>query len=108
MKKYSHYGSKHEEGKAVASDDSDWISLCNVSNDIEFEILKGVLEMGGIPVIRKIAGIDSYLIVFTGVPPVGGIDVLVPEDRYEEARQLLDAGIVNEEQPGQDNQEHEE
>lgn len=72
--------------------DDNWVILTTVANDIEFEMLAGLLEGAGIPAVRKVNGIDGYLTVLIGVP-LAGVDVLVPKDKLEEAQQLLEANI---------------
>ncbi len=76
----------------------EWVVLKNVLNDIEFELVKGVLEMGGIPCVARIKGMDGYLKILTGAPFNEGIDVLVPSDKLDEAADLLKSGFENEEQ----------
>ena len=61
-----------------------WKVLTTVANDIEFEIVAGLLEGAGIPAVRKVNGIDGYLTVIIGIP-LAGIEVLVPEDRFRES-----------------------
>ncbi len=75
----------------------EWVVLRNVMNDIEYELVKGVLEMGGIPCVAHIRGMDGYLKILTGTPFNEGIDVLVPSDRLQEAVELLKSGFENEE-----------
>lgn len=70
-----------------------WAVLTNVSNDIEYEIIAGLLHTGNIPTIKQYKGLDGYLVIFTGTPIINGIDVLVPEDKLEEARMIIDAPI---------------
>ncbi|MGI6776632.1 MAG: hypothetical protein ACOX7R_00965 [Acetivibrionales bacterium] len=77
----------------MGSDTSNWVVLTNVANDIEYEIVAGILQMGNIPCVRELKGMDSYFTIITGTPIAEGIDVLVPGDRYEEAVQLLNARI---------------
>lgn len=76
----------------------DWVVVTNVANDIEYNLVAGILQMGNIPTIKKLKGIDSYITIITGTPIAEGIDVLVPRDRYEEALQLLNAEIQEDEQ----------
>jgi hypothetical protein len=73
---------RNENDKAPAAQ---WISVATVANDIEFEITAGLLKTAGIPVIRKVKGVDGHIL---GAPS-GGIDIIVPEDRYEEVMKLL-------------------
>lgn len=65
-----------------------WVYLTTVANDIEYRIIAGLLETADIPSFRKAAGIDEII----GISP-SGIDVLVPEEKYEEARMLLSAQV---------------
>jgi hypothetical protein len=73
----------------------DWVKLTKVADDIEFEMVKGLLEMGNIPVIREVKGVDGYLQILIG-KPVTGINVMVPKDKYEEALQLLNIQVDEE------------
>jgi hypothetical protein len=67
-----------------------WIIVTTVPNNIEFEMVSGILEMAKIPVVKKVYGVDSFAEVLFGMP-ISGIDVLVPEDRLEEAKQMLNS-----------------
>lgn len=89
-----------ECGFGIGSSTADrkiWKHLTTVSNDIEFNIVKGLLETAGIPAVRRVNGIDSMVEIVTGVPSAG-VEILVPPDRYEEAGQLLNASIVENEE----------
>lgn len=72
-----------------------WMVLTTVSNDIEFELVAGLLEMANIPVVRQVEGIDGYLQIVLGIP-IAGIHVMVPADRYEEALQLINTEVDEE------------
>lgn len=72
-----------------------WMVLTTVANDIEFEMVSGLLATAEIPSVRKVRGVDGYLQVILGVP-IAGIDVLVPRDRFAEAQQLLEAQVEEE------------
>lgn len=67
----------------------EWVVLTNVLNDIEFGIIKGLLEIAGIPAVRRVEGIQQLI-----GAQLGGIDILVPSDRLGEAKQLLEAGFT--------------
>ena len=74
----------------------EWDCLTTVANDIEFEMVAGILQMGEIPVIRKVKGVDGFMQIIMGVP-IAGIDIYVPKDRFQEASELLNADINQEE-----------
>ena len=66
----------------------EWVLLTNVFDHIEYGIIKGILEMAEIPVVRKSSGIGGYTEILTGIN-FEGMDLLVPADRYEEAKELI-------------------
>ena len=71
-----------------------WVKLVNVSDQIEFGIIKGLLEMAEIPAVKKVGNLGGYAEIFTGIS-FEGIDVYVPEDRYEEAKEIIDTPEQN-------------
>jgi len=75
--------------------EKEWLILTTVANDIEFSMVAGILEMGNIPVIRNVRGVDGFIQVVLGVP-LAGIDILVPTDKFEEAYGLLNSPIEDE------------
>lgn len=85
-----------EQKNINENSDVNWKVLTTVANDIEFEMVARLLEGAGIPAVRKVNGIDGYLTLIIGIP-LGGVDVLVPEDMLKEAEQLLDAKVEFEE-----------
>lgn len=76
-----------KKDKNKSSDD--WKVAATVPNNIEFEMISGILEMAGIPSTKKTYGLDEFAVIMLGVP-LGGIDVMVPGDRLEEAKAILD------------------
>lgn len=86
-----HKGKKPEK----TEDHESWVAVETVANDIEFEMVAGLLSTAEIPCVRKVRGVDGYLQVILGVP-IAGIDVLVPPDKEEEARQLLESQVEGE------------
>jgi hypothetical protein len=69
-----------------------WKVVTTVANDIEFELVAGLLKMGEIPVIRQVSDVDGCLEIMLGVP-LSGIHVMVPEDKYEEALGLINTEV---------------
>ncbi len=88
--------SKKGETVAKAGKMEDWVHLTTVSNEIEFGMVASLLEMGSIPAVKKVHGLDGYFEIILGTP-LGGIDVLVPADKYEEALGLLNTPVDEEE-----------
>ncbi|MFZ5985605.1 MAG: hypothetical protein ACOYWZ_00550 [Bacillota bacterium] len=64
------------------------VHLTNVSNEIEFAMVKGLMEQAGIPLIKKSLGIDEIV----GLT-LEGIEVLVHEERHEEALLLINTAV---------------
>ena len=81
-----------KESEPQQINDEEWLHLTTVANDIEFGMVAGLLEMGNIPTLRKTKGVDGYLQIILGVP-LGGIQVMVPKDKYEEALQLINTSV---------------
>ncbi len=88
-------------GRKVIQDGVEWSVLTKVSNDIEFEMIAGLLSMGNIPVVKKIGQIDGFVKILIGVP-IAGIEVLVPSDRFQEARDLIEASVDDKESFSED------
>lgn len=76
--------------------EDEWDLLTTVANDIEFEMVAGILQMGDIPVIKKVKGVDGFIQIILGMP-IAGIDIYVHKDRFNEAYELLNADINEEE-----------
>lgn len=76
--------------------EKNWVKLTNAANEIEFDMIAGLLDMAGIPVVKEVSGIDGFLEIMIGVP-VAGINVMVPEEKYEEAFQLISAQVDEQE-----------
>lgn len=67
----------------------EWVKLASVRNDLEADLLGGLLEGEGIPVQKRYPRAGQYLKVFLG--PVVEVEVWVPVAREEEARRVLGA-----------------
>lgn len=74
-----------------------WKVIDTVANDIEFSMIEALLKSAEIPAIRRIHGANDFLEIIIGTP-LTGIDVLVPEDKYDEAVKLLEAPPLADEQ----------
>ena len=65
-----------------------WEIVVSSKNNIEQQILISILESENIPHIEKSSQIGSLIKVLAGFP-LGGVDILVPIERYDEALDLL-------------------
>ena len=92
---------EEQEGKCpkcnpTKDEKADWERLTTVGNDIEFGMVAGLLQMANIPVVRNVKGIDGYMQIILGMP-IAGIDIYVPNDRFEEAYELINSYVEEEE-----------
>lgn len=67
-----------------------WKQLCRVGNPTHVSLILGVLQGADIPVLAWDEGLGQYLRIVLGSNALGQ-DILVPEDRWPEARDLLSA-----------------
>lgn len=72
------------------------VFLVSCKDDFEAQILMGLLASANIPVEKKYRGVGQYLKVFGGLGR--DVDLYVPDDRLEEALQLLDSDFDWEEE----------
>ncbi|ACL74465.1 DUF2007 domain-containing protein [Ruminiclostridium cellulolyticum] len=76
-----------------------WKYLTTADNEFEFNIIKGKLEENGIVCVGKgkdLGLIDSTLLnVILG--PCVPIEIKVPEDRYQEALEIINTEVSEEE-----------
>jgi hypothetical protein len=76
----------------------DWPVVFSTGDQVEAEVVRGLLESSGIPVIAVRHGLKRFE-PWLGATASGSIDLKVPPDRAEEAREILAA-------PPQDEEEH--
>jgi len=75
-------------------DERKWVLVDEVSGGIQAEILRGLLESQGIPVWLNQEGAGkAYGIT---LPALGSVQVLVPSDVEQPARELLNAYYAGE------------
>ena len=63
--------------------------LCTASDNFQADILESKLRGEGIPCIRKYEGAGNYVEIFTGINTVNGIDLYVPEEKLEDAKNII-------------------
>ena len=65
----------------------EWEVVDEVNGDLQAEILRGLLEANGIPVFLSKEGAGHVYAVNIG--PLGRVEILVPNERFDQARLLL-------------------
>jgi len=67
----------------------EWVEIYKAPDHVEAELIRGLLEASGIPVLTEARGAQALPYIL-GPARVGGyISILVPPDREEAARELL-------------------
>jgi hypothetical protein len=65
-----------------------WAVLDEVGGTFNAELIKGLLEAQGVPVVLSQEGAGHYAYAMT-VGTLGQVQILVPEDHLEDARQIM-------------------
>lgn len=68
----------------------DLVLLKTVSNNIELDILKSILEDNNIPYIVKDHGAGGHMRIISGGAAPFVTDILVEKSAYENAKELID------------------
>ncbi|SHF21013.1 Putative signal transducing protein [Desulfofundulus australicus DSM 11792] len=76
-----------------------WEKLLTAANDLEADMIAGLLKQAGIPTRYKYSGINSYLKVVMG--PVVPLEIWVPAEKIREAQEILAAFTGNKSNPRQ-------
>lgn len=80
----------------------DGVYLCTAKNTFEADLLVSKLSSEGIPSIKKDKGAGNFLEIFMGSNTTCPIDLFVPEDTLEEAKNVIIAfPILSDEIPGE-------
>ncbi len=66
---------------------SKWVSVAKIHDDIQAEVLRGLLEAQDIPVVLSKEGAGRAIGLTVG--SLGEVDILVPESYQSEARETL-------------------
>lgn len=74
-----------------------WQLLRTAANDIEANIIRGILETAGIPSRLEAETATRLYGITSGA--LGGIRIYVPADAWKSAQDILDADIVPEDPP---------
>ncbi|WP_027398263.1 putative signal transducing protein [Anaerovorax odorimutans] len=74
----------------------DGVYLCTVKNSFEADILESKLRGEGIPTIKKYKGAGNFLEIFMGSNTTFPIDLYVPEEALEDAKNIIVAVPLSE------------
>ena len=108
MKKCPKCDREYENNQKVCSNcNIEWVYLTKAANNIEFSIIESLLKTESIPVIPKTIPIDGFLNVLAGAT-FEGIDLMVPEDRHDEALAIINAPFEEDELFDADEEDEEE
>ncbi|HKM28620.1 MAG TPA: DUF2007 domain-containing protein [Anaerovoracaceae bacterium] len=67
----------------------DGVYLCTVQGSFEADILESKLKGEGIPCVKKYKGASNYLEIFMGQNMTQPIDIYVPEETLEDAKNVI-------------------
>jgi len=71
--------------------DGEWVEVFKAPDHVEAELIRGLLESSGIPVVVEARGAQALPFIL-GPARVGGyISILVPPDQEEAASEVLGA-----------------
>jgi len=91
--------SEDEQLKVGSCNGNDWVYLTTADNDFEYNIIKGKLTENKVVCIGKGRDIDlldsGFLNIILG--PCIAVEIMVPSEMYEEAMQILNLEISDEE-----------
>lgn len=68
----------------------EWEEVFRTGEQVEAELVRGLLSTNGFPVVVEAKGLKSMPVIF-GHAAYGELILKVPPDRWEEARALLEA-----------------
>ena len=67
----------------------DGVYLCTAKNSFEADVLESKLRSEGIPSIKKYKGASNFLEIFMGSNSAFPIDIYVPKDTLEDAKNVI-------------------
>jgi len=76
-------------GKKDNNEWRDGVYLCTVENSFEADLLESKLRSEGIPSIKKFKGAGNFLEIFMGSNSAYPIDLYVPEEALEDAKNII-------------------
>ena len=80
-----------QSGLGQPGDEGGWEHLVFMYSETEADIVTGLLESEGIPVVKTYKGMGILHKVYTG--KATGVDLFVPRQKLEQARRLLEEQV---------------
>ena len=77
----------------------DGVYLCTAKDSFEADLLESKLRSEGIPSIKKFKGASNFLEIFMGSNSAFPIDIYVPEETLEDAKNIIVAVPIGDEIP---------
>lgn len=77
----------------------DGVYLCTAKNSFEADIFESKLNSEGIPCIKKYKGAGNFMEIFMGANLMFPIDIYVPEETLEDAKNVVAAVPLEECEP---------
>ena len=74
------------------NDQKEWrdgVYLCTAKNSFEADLFESKLRSEGIPSLKKFKGASNFLEIFMGSNSACPIDIYVPEETLEDARNII-------------------
>lgn len=86
-------------GKKEKKEWRDGVFLCTAMNSFEADIMESKLRSENIPCLKKYEGASNYLEIFMGANSMFPIDIYVPEETLEDAKNIIVAVSLEECEP---------
>lgn len=67
----------------------DGVFLCHTQSSFQADLLESKLKSEGIPCVKKYEGASNFIEITMGSNTSYAIDIYVPEDRLEDARNVI-------------------
>lgn len=89
-------------GKKDNRENKEWrdgVYLCTAGNSFEADLFESKLRGEGIPCIRKFRGASNAMEIFMGQSLAFPIDIYVPSETLEDAKNIIIAFPLDENEP---------
>ena len=81
----------------------DGVYLCTVNDSFQADLLESKLKGEGIPCVKKYEGASNYIEIFMGQNTTAPIELYVPEDSLEDAKNIIVPADLDDCEPIEEN-----